>query len=182
MNLDKQRRITEYLLRIKRGDEKSLDFLYDEIAKNVRHIALSYFPDKDEADDFIQDFWADICKIAGKFRFFKNGYGYSYRVLTRRALNRLKALKRERRRVNVYVDYEAYEDPTDSIRVIEVRETVKAAMGVLTKIEKEVVQLHYFEELSLKEIAKVIGKSTTQAFNIKQNALDKMRNFLEEND
>lgn len=62
------------------------------------------------------------------------------------------------------------------------RETVKAAMGVLTKIEKEVVQLHYFEELSLKEIAKVIGKSTTQAFNIKQNALDKMRNFLEEND
>ncbi len=180
MNLDKQRRITEYLLSIKRGDERSLDFLYNEIAKNVRHIALSYFPDKDEAEDFIQDFWADIYKIADKFRFSKNGYGYLYRVLTRRALNRLKTLKRARCRVNIYVDYEDYEVPSDDLRLIEVRETVKAAMSVLSKVEKEVIQLHYFEELTLKTIGKIIGKSTTQAFNIKQTALDKMRKFLDE--
>lgn len=182
MDLDRRRKITKYLLGIKRGDIECLNFLYDDIAKNVRHIALSYFPDENEADDFIQDFWADIGKIAQKFRFSKNGYGFLYKVLNRRALNRLKALKRERRRVNIFVDYESYEEPTDNIQLIEVRETVKQAMSILTNHEKEIVQLHYFEELSLKEISKVIGKSTTQTFNIKQSALDKMRRFLEEDE
>lgn len=182
MNLDKQRRITEYLFGIKCGDNNCLDLLYDSIAKNVRHLALSYFPDMDEAEDFIQDFWADIYKIANKFRFSKNGYGYLYRVLTRRAINRLKSLEREKDRVAIFVDYEKYEEETCDLHLIETRHTVHQAMKILTMEEKEVVQLHYFEELPLREIARLIGKSTTQAFNIKEKALEKMRDFLEKED
>ncbi len=60
----------------------------------------------------------------------------------------------------------------------EVKESLMSAMDALSEKEKTVVLLYYYEELTLKEISKVMEVSESRVSQLHSKALKKMRTFL----
>jgi len=63
----------------------------------------------------------------------------------------------------------------------EVKETIVEAMGALTEKERNVVVLYYYEELTLKEISRVMEVSESRVSQLHSKALKKMKTFLGDN-
>ncbi|MDD3570862.1 MAG: FliA/WhiG family RNA polymerase sigma factor [Lachnospiraceae bacterium] len=62
----------------------------------------------------------------------------------------------------------------------EMEEEIKKALGKLREREQLVVSLHYVQELSMKEIAVVLGVSEPRVSQIHSNALRKLRIYLQQ--
>lgn len=180
--MDKERKYTinKYLLGVKSGDKHCLDFLYDEISPTIRYIALKYLQNDFDADDLVQDFWADIQKIATGFVFSQNAFSYLCKVMTRRAINRYKSITRQNQKTVGYVDYESIKQYTVDTEQMEINDGVEAAMKKLTETERIIIQLTYFEEKTVREIAKELKISKSQASKLKIEAIEKMKLELDE--
>ncbi len=173
--------INEYINGIKTGDDHCLEMLYSTISANVRHIALKYLKNEFDADDLVQDFWADIHKISLGFIFNQNGFSYLCKVMTRRAINRYRQIHREKCQKIDFVDYQNLEHcvAKDDIENCERNIVLDNAIAQLSKMEKIVIQLVYFEDKTVREIAKELKISKSQVSNIKIAAIEKLKKELD---
>lgn len=73
--------------------------------------------------------------------------------------------------------------PEDKIQENELKEVLKDTLKLLTEKERRVIELYYYEELTLKEISKVLGVSESRISQLHTKALLKMRkkmgNYME---
>lgn len=88
--------LNDLLVRVREGDEGSVDELYGIMAPTVRYIALKYLRSESDADDLVQDFWLDIHKYAQTFYLNNNAYSYLCKIATRQSINRYKKLHHRR--------------------------------------------------------------------------------------
>lgn len=172
--------INKYLLGVRSGDKLCLELLYEEISPTVRYIALKYLKNEADADDLVQDFWADIYKISAGFISLQNAFGYLCKVMTRRAINRYKALSRQKERIVRYVDYEIMGTYTLDMEQLEINDAVETAMKKLTETERIIIQLTYFEEKTVRAIAKELKISKSQVSKLKIAAIEKMKSEMED--
>lgn len=56
---------------------------------------------------------------------------------------------------------------------------LKSAIGSLTEIEKEVIKLYYFQDITQKDIGKLLNTSQVQISRILEKSLSKMKKYLE---
>ena len=59
---------------------------------------------------------------------------------------------------------------------------MKSAIGSLTEIEKEVIKLYYFQDITQKDIGKLLNTSQVQISRILEKSLSKMKKYLEGGD
>lgn len=69
MNETTKENINRCLVKIKKDDPYAGEELHGIVSSSLRHIALKYLHNEQDADDLIQDFWADIFNIARNFYF-----------------------------------------------------------------------------------------------------------------
>lgn len=183
MDRDRKEAINKYLIGVKSGDEISLDLLYEEISPTIRHIALKYLKNDFDADDLVQDFWADIHRIAMGFIFSKNAFSYLCKVMTRRAINRYKSIYRRKVNLIQYVEYEnlCLVTVDEKVGDAELNLSIESAMSSLSETERVIIQLTFFEEKTIREIAKDLKISKSQVSKLKASAYDKMKDALDEN-
>ncbi len=180
MDKDKKNSLNELLSQIRQGDMNSIIKLYDIMSSTIRYIALKYLKNENEADDLVQDFWYDIKKYANGFVFKKNAYGYLCRVMTRKALNRLKKLNRQVENNIAYVDYLKVNNyqTEDSMEIVCLRNDINVAMLKLTDMQQIIIQETYFEDKTIRQIAKDLGISKTQVGRLKNDAIEILKNEL----
>ena len=65
--------------------------------------------------------------------------------------------------------------PEEKIQENELKEVLKDTLETLTEKERKVIELYYYEELTLKEISKVLGVSESRISQLHTKALMKMR-------
>ena len=177
MTDERERRINESLTQIRQtGKIEYVEQLWEDVSPMIRHVALKYWGQSDEAEDFIQDFWADIHRIARGFVFAQNGRAYLNRVANNRAINRYRQQKRAAAHV-VFVDYSTIpiacgeEDRALCL-------AVEQAMLRLSEVERIAVQQTYFEQKTVRQIARELGMSKSQIGRIKLEALEKLKALL----
>ena len=68
--------------------------------------------------------------------------------------------------------------PEDKIQETELKEKLKEAMGYLTEKENKVILLYYYEDLTLKEISKILEVSESRVSQLHTKALAKMQKTL----
>lgn len=162
---------------IKIGDEDSLNTLYEIFSPRLYYVAIKYFKDVD-VNDFVQDFWSDIQNICLKCVFVINGFGYLMKVAENRAKNKYKKDKKlysiEVLDIERVKDY-AYEGTCQEN--IEKNEFIEKCFRELDNVEKQIINAYYFENKTIREIAKGMGlpKSTVEYKRLK--ALEKMKNI-----
>jgi RNA polymerase sigma factor for flagellar operon FliA len=65
--------------------------------------------------------------------------------------------------------------PLDELRIKELKRAVAAALATLKSKEKLVMSLYYYEELTLREIADVLGLTESRISQIHSKAMIKLR-------
>lgn len=180
--IDKETRdeINKYLLGIKSKDKDYLNLLYDLIAPSIRYIALKYLKNEDDADDLVQDFWANIYKIANGFIIPYNGFGYVCKVMNRMAINRYNKIHNEMIKKIEFVDYRDLhcDDSSVNWERFAINKIIDDAILKLSETERIIIQLTFFEDITVRAIAKKLKLSKSYVSKLKLLALDKLKSEL----
>lgn len=154
-----------YLLSsLKVGDYTALDGIYTMCSTRLYHIALAILHDKHLAEDSLQESMVALYKGARGYRDNTNAYGYIARIVQNTSLN---ILKRERRKGSSYISVEEinWDTTTESPYAnIEAIDTVSRLLARLSSEDRQLLILKYYSEMTIREIAAVVGrpKSTVE--------------------
>lgn len=174
---DRKKKVNECLLRLQKyGTSECVEELYDLICPAIRHIGLKYLHDADLADDFVQDFWADIYKITDQYLFGFNAYAFLCKVAANRAIDCYRRLKGEAARI-AYVEYSQIHSENAADQALNL--AVNHAMHQLPEIQRIIIQSTYFEDKTVRQIAAELNMSKSQVSRMKTQALEKLKAYLE---
>lgn len=177
----------EQVRRIRQGDRKAFDFLCREYYAAFISYARMLLP-TDGAEDVVQDVLLNVWNRRESLVEDRSLQGYILRSIYNRAMNKLSkdrsAADYQRwYRLSIASLTSFYCDPenNDSIRRLyskDLRDRINDAVGALPPKCREVFRLSYMEHKSTKEIASVLGISTSTVSNHIHNALVLLRESL----
>jgi len=164
---------SEIIDRIKKGDESAAKYLYSKHFKMMRRLIMKNSGTEHDAKDIYQDaiivFWEKV--TSGNLILSSKISTYLYSVcqnLWRKELDRRKRLSSEEVESSVTLDL----DQSERVNAI------KICMGKLSETCQEVLQLYYFDNLSMSDIADKLNFSNADTAKSKKykckKELDKM--------
>ncbi len=171
---------------LRSGHGDALGVLFDRYHRLVLHIALKILRDVGEAEDVMQSVFMEIYKVAAQFDPARGTTKmWILRYAYHRSMNRRKQL--QIRHFYTNTDIAAIEEtllvgeagiPASH----EVRELIQRGLQALSPVQKRVLQLAYFEGLTMKEIAEETGESLGNVRHHYYRGLDKLRDHLSQAD
>jgi RNA polymerase sigma-70 factor (ECF subfamily) len=167
---------------LRAGHDDALAVLFDRYHRLVFHVALKILRDGGEAEDVMQNVFMEIYKAAGQFDPARGTtkvwiLQYAYH----RSMNRRQQLIARK-----FYDSTDVSDVSDSLAKPtygalppqESRQLVKQSLEALNSMQRRVLELAYFEGLSLKEIAEQTGESLGNVRHHYYRGLAKLRVLL----
>lgn len=145
---------------IKRTHEFSyVEELYNIVGVSIRHIGLKYLHNIEFANDFVQDFWADIFPIADGFIVPINGHAYLCKVATNRAINMYK--KRMKHEVKIVcVDYS--EVSTSNYNIASFTESVRTGTLLVDGVVNFSSPKLEADDIKIKGVVKADGEISAE--------------------
>ena len=100
--------------------------------------------------------------------------------MNRLALNKLKKLNMQIQNNIEFVDYLKIENyqTDDTMEIVGLRNDINHAMLKLTQLQQIIIQETYFEDKTIRQIAKDLGVSKTQVGRLKNDAIEILKNEL----
>jgi len=148
----------ELIERIAEGDKSALQILFARHSVAVYRFALRLVKDGSLADDVVNELFLDVWRYAGNFE------GRSQVSTWLLAIARNKAVSMLRVRSEGQLDEEAaesIEDPTDTpetaMQKKEHSSVMRACLTQLSPAHREIIDLVYYHEKSIGEVAQIIG-------------------------
>lgn len=154
--------------------EQVTDYILDNQQKFYR-IAYCYVKDRDKALDIVQNM---TCKVFEKQHTLKNKNAiktWVYRILINECLDTVRKEKRECPMEQEKLPQEIYIE-----RAYEKEDTISKCMEQLPENIRIILQLRYYEELSLKEIAAITDTNLNTVKTRLYNGLEKLKVLLKE--
>lgn len=141
----------------RRGERRAFDELVAAMSPELsRFVARRVRPD--DVDDAVQETWlaawSSLDRFDGRSQFKTWLYGI--------AVNKTRDIVRARRRVEngtASFDHAVVEVGADPHEQTELRHTLEAALEELSSSQREVLELYYFAELTLAEVAKALDRN-----------------------
>jgi RNA polymerase sigma-70 factor (ECF subfamily) len=144
--------------RIARGDRLAMQVLFARHHVRIYRFVLRLLRDEMAAEDVISEVFLDVWRQANRFE------GRSAVSTWLIAIARFKALSTLRKRREEGLDeetMEAIEEPSDNpalaIEKIDKGEKLRQCLAALTREHREVIDLVYYHEKSVEEVAQIIG-------------------------
>lgn len=183
MENKRKKEINKCLIAIKlEKDMQSVCRLHELTGHTWHYIAFKYLGNNIDADDVVQDFWANIFVVADKYRHNTNAFAYLSKTFTNMVINYCIKKGRDVNRVSNYIDCENMASDNGScIEDTLINSVIASAINLLSEQEKEVIHMMFFEDKTIREIAKILNKSKSQIGRIKQSALQSLKTYLKEN-
>lgn len=130
----------------------------------VYTLALRMVKNKEEAEEIAQDTFLKVYSNLTKFKGESKFSSWIYRIAYNRSLDSIKKKKNRLETTTIDIDVEQYLPTITSVlddlerqdRIV----ILKNAIQELKGDDSVLVTLHYFEELSLTEISKIMDKET----------------------
>jgi RNA polymerase sigma factor (sigma-70 family) len=159
-----------------------------ELALRVRYFLRKKFGDLDQAtlDDLEQEVMQAAYEAWRQQR-FEARQGARFETFTLQIARHKTAdfLRQRRRRREAVAPLDLIAtDPHDVEREItqsDLLEKVKGAVARLSERHARILQLHFYQDLKIREIAQQLGVSEQEVSNLKSYALRKVRELLETN-
>jgi RNA polymerase sigma-70 factor (ECF subfamily) len=151
---------TEIVARARAGDGDAFAVIVDTYRDRLFGLAVGIVRNRDAAEDIVQETFIKAYRNLAGFRGDAGIYTWLYRIAVNTAHNHLR-----RRRKGEQVDLEEVAPvieadgpgPAEITANVELAEAIQTAVGVLPARQREVFMLHYFEQLTHREIAAVLG-------------------------
>ncbi len=146
------------IARIAQGDRLAMQVLYARHHVRVYRFALRLVKNESAAEDLISEIFLDVWRQAGKF---EGRSAVSTWIL---AITRFKALSALRRRTDAELDDEtaaAIEDTSDNPEEVVAKkdtgDVLRKCLSALSAEHREVIDLVYYHEKSVEEVAEIVG-------------------------
>lgn len=149
----------ELMQRIGRGEHKAFDTLYNRYARRLGGFFLRMLAyDTAKAEDMVQELFVRVWTHRASYRTAQPFTTWLYAI----AYN---LCKNDYRHEAVHQDYAAEcslrEEPTDTtdeaIERSELRQLLRQAVQALPEAQRDAFLLHYDEELTVPEVARIVG-------------------------
>jgi RNA polymerase sigma-70 factor, ECF subfamily len=144
--------------RIAGGDRLAMQVLFARHHVRVYRFALRLLRDEAASEDMISEVFLDVWRQAGRFE------GRSAVSTWLLAITRFKALSYLRRRREAELDEEtaeAIEEPSDNpevaVQKMDKSEKLRACLKALSPEHREIIDLVYYHEKSVEEVAEIVG-------------------------
>lgn len=167
--------------RLQAGDERAFEELVEEYRERVYRVAWRILRDDEDAEDAAQEAFIKIFKSIGRFEGRSSVYTWIYRITVNIALNKLKRDK-FRRMVPlgdmIRKDTRPGADPSRTTMGSEIARRIGEAVDTLPEKQRAVFTLKFYEELSHREIAEIVGCSEGTSKANYFHAIRKLRKLL----
>ncbi|WBL26658.1 RNA polymerase sigma factor [Zunongwangia sp. HGR-M22] len=147
------------------GDKLLFSVLVDRYKNMVFTLCLRLLKNREEAEEVAQESFVKIYKSLSKFKGEAKFSTWVYRVTYNNCLDFLKAKKRRFKELSVdaYNGFEI-EDIDNAINNLEEKERKMAILSCINMLNEDdafLLTLHYYEDQSVKEIAKIMNLSVS---------------------
>lgn len=151
------------------GDIKNINYIVNAYGDMLFRVAYQYTRNRSEAEDVTQDVFVAMLKKM-PFKSEEHLKAWLIRVAINKSINYLKSNRKKVLSLDENIDVEAKHSETDEIEELQ----------ELPEFDRSVIYLYYYEGYSIKEIAKITGKSAN-SINIRLfRAREKLKTLLEE--
>jgi RNA polymerase sigma-70 factor (ECF subfamily) len=150
----------ELLRRIATGDQDAFARLYDATASRVFGLVKRLVRDHAQSEEVTQEIYLEIWQTATRYDPSKGGaMAWMLTMTHRRAVDRVRASQASRDRdvrVGIRDHAPEYDAVVETVEVRVESERVKDAMGRLTELQRQAVQLAYFGGYSHREVSAML--------------------------
>lgn len=175
----------ELLQAVASGDQQALARLYDRLSPVVLGLARRMLGQGPEADEVCLEVFTQVWRQADRFDARRgSGSAWVLVIARSRALDALRARQREANRVAA-MEAEAaampepeWSDPQDEVLVKERQSQVRQALGTLPEVQRQALEMAYFDGLSQSEIANSTGWPLGTVKTRMRQALLRLREHL----
>ncbi len=154
-------------------DDSAFKEIYDLTIHRLYSFVLLRIRDKGEAHDICQEIFSSFWKTLPRFTYMSDAHFFAYLFKIAR-----RELIKSRNRSSGKVDLEEiYDIPADEKEKEDYR-TLLARLGDLSKNERTVLELRYFEDMKFGEISAMLGLTENNAKVLHHRALKKLKESL----
>ncbi|MCW5517393.1 RNA polymerase sigma factor [Muriicola sp. Z0-33] len=150
----------QYIDRVLSGDTHAFEVLIERYKHMVYTLAFKMVGIKEDAEEVAQDVFLKAFTALNTYKGEAKFSTWLYKIAYYRSLDYLKKNKRKVRTSTIDIseeyDVAALEGTLDALESTERTQMIREAMETLAPDDSVIITLYYFEELSLKEIAKVM--------------------------
>ena len=170
----------ELVLAYQSGNTAALSGLVKKWHVPFCKLAYWYIKDADVAKDIAQESWVIIFKKLDTLKNPKQFKSWSISIVNRKAIDWLRANKRENNKLNIFYDekdksIQIDESEDDKIKLLSI---LKVEIDELPTNQKMIIKLFYTESYSLKQISEAIKISVDTAKSRLFHAREKLKRSL----
>ncbi len=172
------------LLAAGRGDRQAFAAVYDAVAGQVFGLVRRVVRDDAISEEVTQDVFLEVWRTAPRFD-PDRGRATTW-VLTmahRRAIDRVRSEQAHRdrtERAGIAARRPAYDATADEVEVRDDHRRVNAALVAMTDLQREAVELAYFDGLTYRQVAEKLGVPLGTVKTRMRDGLSRVRNALED--
>ena len=161
------------------GDQHAFHSIHGELFRGLYDYAVKLLQDDQLADDAVQELFVKVWvkrEVIGPLQKVKP---YFFTALRRQILNQLRNRQLRQLRIGGLpgpdIDFSPEEIFVRNEEYLSLQAKITDLLNELPKRQKEVIYLHYFEEMDYTQIAEVMGIHYQSVLNLTQKALHKLR-------
>jgi RNA polymerase sigma-70 factor, ECF subfamily len=164
------------------GDLSGISFLHQRYLQAVFSYVSLRVPDRTEAEDITAEVFAAALGALPKFRGEGGHYAWLLGIARRKIADSARRLRHrrelldtdlseeERQAVALLLASDAGQLPEEALQHAEARQVMRKLLAALPELQREVLLLQVVDDLSIREIARVIGRSVAAANSLLQRA------------
>jgi len=161
------------------GNTAALAAIHETLFEALYHYALKLLNDEALADDAVQELFIKIWDRRVSIGKIEKVKPYFFTVLRRQILNQLRNSRLREIKITEVLEPEIEFSQEEIIIQKEadsgLKEKILQVLNTLPERQREVIYLHFFEDMSLAQVAEVMTIHYQSVQNLKQRALQNMR-------
>lgn len=171
----------ELISRFLQGEEASFSTLYARYYPRIYRYAITRLHMKQDAEDIVQDVFLRVIEKLSTFRGIDGAFAaWLFRIAQNRIVDLLRRKKRgeeAQRRQGLEVDLNS--TPDDEVADVLLSGHLTRLVAALSPARREIIDLRFDAELSIKETAQALGKAQGTVKALQFQAMQELRYQLE---
>ena len=162
------------------GEEGAFDDIINTYKKGLISFVLRHVGNWDVAEELSEDCFVELIVNPGRYKFKSSLKTYLYAV----AHNKVKEHFRRNKSAS-FVPLEdaeelySFHNTENEAENSENKRMIYLALSKLPRDYREVLHLHYFEDMPYEDIGKIMKKNTKQVYNLAFRAKNALKKFFE---
>ena len=181
--------------KVRQGDDEALGKIYDQYIKQIYRLIFFKTPSKEIAEDLTQEVFVSLLEYLKKTKHsIDQLQGFIYKVARNKIAHYYSTTADKDKNLELIEEIESNKifntisQPISGIELenmvdqkIDIKFVMKCIKKINNKTYQEVIILRFIQDLSLKEISKLINKNVSATSVTLYRAINKLRKILKEN-